>query len=261
MLVILKMGGAAITDKAGYETAKDEVIWKLSSAASQALQIDKSLQLIIVHGAGSFGHPHVIKHGVGSGVRTPKQAFGFCAVRNSCAKLSAAVMMQLLDAGVPAVLLPTGAVAMQKNKRISSFNLALIKHALKLGLVPVLRGDMVFDEVLGASVCSGDQVVSYLCSKLKVARAVFATDVDGVFTVDPKKDSKAKILRHIRRAQISNISGSVTGSNMEDVTGGMKGKLAELSGINCPVFVANASEPTRITALLLGRTALSTKIS
>jgi len=69
-------------------------------------------------------------------------------------------------------------------------------------------------------VCSGDQVVSYLCSKLKVARAVFATDVDGIFTVDPKKDSKAKILRSIRRAQIKQMKGSVTGSNMEDLRAG-----------------------------------------
>jgi len=33
----------------------------------------------------------------------------------------------------------------------------------------------------------------------------------------------------------------------------MKGKLAELSGINCPVFVANASEPERIKNLLLAK--------
>ncbi len=261
MLVILKMGGAAITDKAGYETAREEVIWKLSSAALQALQNDKSLQLIIVHGAGSFGHPHVIKHGVENGVRTPRQALGFCEVRNSCAKLSAAVMAQLLDAGVPAVLLPTGALAVQKNKRISSFNLALVRHALNLGLVPVLRGDMVFDEALGASVCSGDQVVSYLCSKLKVARAVFATDVDGVFLEDPKKNKAAKMFHEIRLRDLHLMRDSVGGSKATDVTGGMRGKLSELSSIKCPIFVANASEPERITNLLLGKRALSTKIS
>ena len=194
-------------------------------------------------------------------MHTPKQAYGFCAVRNSCAKLSAAVMAQLLDAGVPAVLLPTGALAVQKNKRISSFNMAPIKHALKLGLVPVLRGDLVFDEALGASVCSGDQVVSYLCSKLKVARAVFATDVDGVFLEDPKKNRNAKMFRQIRIRDLHFMRDSIGGSKATDVTGGMRGKLAELSGINCPIFVANASEPERITNLLLGKRALSTKIS
>ncbi|VVC03014.1 Isopentenyl phosphate kinase [Candidatus Burarchaeum australiense] len=261
MLAILKMGGAAITDKSAYESANDETIWKLAYAAAQALRKDRKLQLIIVHGAGSFGHPQVLKYRVGSGVRTAKQAYGFCEVRNSCARLSAAVMRQLLDADVPAVLLPTGAMAMQKNKRITHFNLALVRHALALGLVPVLRGDMVLDEALGGSVCSGDQVVSYLCSKLNVARAVFGTDVDGVFNVDPKKDNKARMLRKILRAQISNLSGSMPGPSMEDVTGGMKGKLAEFAGIKCPVFVANASKPERITALLLGKSALSTEIS
>jgi len=57
LLVILKMGGAAITDKAGYELAREEVIWKLASASSQALQKDKNLQLIIVHGRGQLRPP------------------------------------------------------------------------------------------------------------------------------------------------------------------------------------------------------------
>ncbi|MFA6036192.1 MAG: hypothetical protein WC759_04510, partial [Candidatus Micrarchaeia archaeon] len=131
MLVILKMGGAAITDKATYETANEEAIWKLAYAASQAYSLSKGkLQLIIVHGAGSFGHPQVVKYKVENGVRTPKQAYGYCRVRDSCSKLSASVMRELLDAGVPAVLLPTGAIAIQKNKHISHFHLDMINQAL-----------------------------------------------------------------------------------------------------------------------------------
>ena len=260
MLVILKMGGAAITDKSAYERAKEEAIWKLAYAASQALE-QKGIQLIIVHGAGSFGHPQVLKYGVARGVRNPKQAYGFCKVRDSCSKLSAAVMRELLDAGVPAVLLPTGVLAVQKNRRIASFNMEPITNALKMGLVPVLRGDMVFDSALGASVCSGDQVISYLCSKLKVARVVFATDVDGVFTADPKRSKKARMFRKIKLGSINKIAGSLSGAKTADVTGGMKGKLAELRGINATIFVANAGEPERITSLLLGKSALSTKIS
>jgi len=260
MLVILKMGGAAITDKTAYETANEEAIWKLADAASQALASGK-LQLIIVHGAGSFGHPQVMKYGVSHGVRTPKQAYGFCKVRNSCAKLSVVVMKELIDAGVPAILLPTGVLATQKNNRIATFNLEPIRNALKLGLVPVLRGDMVFDSALGASVCSGDQVISYLCSKFDVSRAVFATDVDGVFTADPKKDKKARMFREIKISELDRVKGSLAGAKTADVTGGMKGKLAELKDINATIFVANAKEPDRITALLLGKRALSTKIS
>jgi len=251
MLAILKMGGAAITDKAGYETAKDEVIWKLASAASQALQNNMGLQLIIVHGAGSFGHPHVIKHGVESGVRTPKQACGFCEVRNSCAKLSAAVMAQLLDAEVPAVLLPTGALAVQKNKRISSFNLALVKHALKLGLVPVLRGDMVFDEVLGASVCSGDQIVAYLGKK--ASRIIMASNVEGVM-------ADGKLVKLITRGNFSSISRHLRGSSAADVTGGMAGKIKEIMAIKKTAYVVDARKPARVTALLLGKKAICTKI-
>jgi len=259
MLSILKMGGAAITDKRGYEKANAPAIRSLARAAAKALARG-GLRLIIVHGAGSFGHPQVLKYGVKKGVRTKRQKTGFRKTQESVARLSKVVMRELFRAKVPAVLFPTHSLVSQRRGRISSFNLAPVKAALKAGLVPVMGGDMVPDSALGGSVCSGDQVISYLCSKLRVSRAVFATDVDGVFTADPKKKRNAKMFREIRARHLHKLSGSLEGAKTADVTGGMKGKVAELARIKSDIYVANASKPDRIFRLLIGKRALSTRI-
>ena len=258
MLTVLKMGGAAITDKRGYQRARPSAIRALAKAAAKALSSGK-VKLMIVHGAGSFGHPQVVRYKVGRGVRTGRDRFGFCKTRESVAKLSAIIMKELLRAGVPAVLLPTCSLVSQRKGRISSFNLEPVRTALRQGFVPVMSGDMVFDSALGGSVCSGDQVISYHCSKLKISRVVFATDVDGIFTADPKKNKKAKLFGCIS-AQRLQSSKSVEGAKTTDVTRGMRGKVAELASIKSKVHVANALKPDRIYKLLVGKKAKSTRI-
>ena len=50
-MLIIKLGGSVITDKTKKQTFKKEVMGNL---ATQIKKADK--QIIIVHGAGSFGH-------------------------------------------------------------------------------------------------------------------------------------------------------------------------------------------------------------
>jgi isopentenyl phosphate kinase len=60
-----------------------------------------------------------------------------------------------------------------------------------------------------------------------VSRAVFLTDVDGVFTKDPRNDPSAQLLRTIEvdkvTAAVVSVDLEVSGSSHEhDVTGGLK---------------------------------------
>jgi len=192
-------------------------------------------------------------------VRSKRQKFGFCKTRESVSALSSVIMHELLRAGVPAVLLPTCSLVEQCKGRISKFNLKPVRSALKHGLVPVLSGDMVFDSALGGSVCSGDQVISCLSSKLKISRVVFATDVDGIFTADPKKKRDAKLIECVSARKLK-FKKSISRAKTTDVTGGMRGKVAELSKIRSKIYVANALKPERIYKLLVGKKALSTRI-
>jgi len=247
---IVKLGGSAITKKSGYMEADCAAISRLSSAIASAISQGAG-ELIVVHGAGSFGHAPVLKYGLNGGVRTPLQKKGCRKTQEACAKLSSLVAKALLKKGVPAVAIPPHEIIKSRNRRIAKMDAARIKAALAAGKVPVLYGDMVPDSKLGFSVCSGDQIVSYLGKRAK--RITLATNVDGVL-VD------GKVVPAISGKNFSKIKRHLRASGAPDVTGGMAGKIAELLRVKAPCYIVNAKKPARLTALLLGKKAPSTKV-
>lgn len=53
---IIKIGGAAITNKAVQETLDLDSLERTCNSLSTMVQTESSLKAVIVHGAGSFGH-------------------------------------------------------------------------------------------------------------------------------------------------------------------------------------------------------------
>ena len=60
------MGGGLITDKSKHKTVKPEVIDSLTSMVSKL--VDGGFSVILVHGAGSFGHLTAKKWRLSDGV-------------------------------------------------------------------------------------------------------------------------------------------------------------------------------------------------
>ncbi|MEM3400387.1 MAG: isopentenyl phosphate kinase, partial [Candidatus Micrarchaeia archaeon] len=153
-MLLVKLGGSAITYKDKPMRARIDVIERLAKEIAEALE-QTGGRALIVHGAGSFGHPHVIKHGLADGFLKEKrkaQLRGFAITHNSVALLSGLINGALIHHGVPAVSLPPLALLRQKKKRISHFNIVPTRILLKNGFVPLLHGDIVFDEAIGCSV-------------------------------------------------------------------------------------------------------------
>ena len=250
-MIILKLGGSAITEKCGYMKANIPAIRRLALAVSRAKKAGLE-GLIIVHGAGSFGHAPVLKYGLNDGVFTPSQKKGCLITQQSCARLSSLVVASLNKAGVRAVSLSPYMFIKSKNKRIEKFNQSAIKKALASNIVPVLYGDMVPDSKLGFSVCSGDQIVAYLGKRAE--RIILASNVDGVL-------ADGKVVPKITKANFAKISCHLCGSSSPDVTGGMAGKIREIMKTSAPSYIVNAKKPARVLALLLGKKAISTRIN
>jgi isopentenyl phosphate kinase len=249
-MIIVKLGGSAITVKEGYMEANNAGIARLSGAVAKAWKSGMR-DIILVHGAGSFGHALVLKYGINEGVRSAKQKEGCRKTQEACAELSGLVVSALKKKGAPAVSLAPHALIASKNRRIAKFDTAPVFTCLKAGKLPVLYGDMVQDSRLGFSVCSGDQIISYLGRK--AARIVLASNVDGVF-------ADGKLVKKITRSSFSRIKRHLSGSKTPDVTGGMAGKIAELMKVKAPCYVVNASRPERVLALILGKKAVCTEI-
>lgn len=203
-LLVVKLGGAALTDKTAYRTLRP--VDDLVAAVAAAWRGRGRARFVLVHGAGSFGHHDVLAarlrgavlgDGSGGEASDARVALGVAVTRASLATLHAHVLRALTAAGVPAVTVPTfphgdGVVS-------------AAAEALSHGLVPVLHGDVVIDRGTGAvRVLSGDALVALLLDgwlalgppPLATAagpappvrlRAVFVTGADGVFSAPPAR--------------------------------------------------------------------------
>src|SRR5512136_100300 len=156
--IILKIGGSAITDKDGELAARTEVINRLSEEIKRA-DLDN---LIVVHGGGSFGHPSAKKYGIKEGFKESSQKMGFAETHHVMTVLNGLVMDSLIWHEIPAVSLAPSCCALTENGRIKSFDMLTLGNMMKMNFTPVLYGDVAFDEKIGFTVLSGDQIVSYL---------------------------------------------------------------------------------------------------
>jgi len=97
---ILKLGGSVITYKDKPQSADLEAIRALAKVIGEAWQAGIR-DIVLVHGAGSFGHALVLERKIDNGVRTDEQKVGAANTHAACAKLTTILIEALLAEGVP----------------------------------------------------------------------------------------------------------------------------------------------------------------
>lgn len=211
---ILKFGGSVITDK-----AKDCAIdyERLESIASEIAKRER-FPLIIVHGAGSCGHPQARKYQLGEGLSSDTIE-GVYFTHSAVRKLNDAVVEGLRRNGIPAIGVHPLDLCLTENGRLTNFEYRPLTLMVQLGMVPVLHGDVVMDTKRGAAILSGDQLISSLARSLHFKRVGVATDVNGVLR-------DGEVIPILSTNDVSTVA--IGESRYTDVTGGMRGKLAEL---------------------------------
>lgn len=253
-LILLKIGGSVCTDKAGgtFEIHLGH-IQRIAEEITAARRY-RPFHLLIVHGAGPFGHKLVHDFGIRDGLREAGDVDGFLATHTSVAQLNAAIVAQLNRHGVRAFPVQPSACFVSDKKRIAKAFLDPLQRLLELPeVVPVLYGDMIADISLGASVVSGDQSIAYLAQALRADVILLGTDVDGVLSGDPTRDSSASLIENLSVGTIE-ARTALTGSTATDVTGGMRGKVAEFADIagTAHVVIFNLNTPGLLTTVLHG---------
>jgi isopentenyl phosphate kinase len=227
-MIILKIGGSVITRKGEeHPTLHQENLNRISrEIAHSGVE-----ELLIVHGAGSYGHPHAHRYAIGAPLKDEgdleEKRRGFCITHQSVQELNLEVCRALLEEGIPAVPLAPSSFIHTHHKRITDFKTDLIREYLDLGLVPVLYGDVVLDQDLNIkmAVLSGDQILQYLAHKLDAERVILGTDVDGIYNRNPKTHPNAQLIPLVTSQDDLNF---LEGAQTVDVTGGMGGKVKEL---------------------------------
>jgi isopentenyl phosphate kinase len=193
-LFVIKFGGSSITKKAQNKFEMNyDVLSRAAEELSKAIKA-KKLKVILVCGVGPFGHTNVKEYGINDGVTTERHLEGVLKTNKDCDFVATEVIAELKTHGINAKHIPGYDVCVQKNKKVESFDVSAYEDALKDGFVPVTTGVMVKDTALNWSVMSGDQAIAQLAKHLKPEMVLMGTDVDGIFTADPKEDKKAKLI-------------------------------------------------------------------
>lgn len=115
VLRVIKLGGAAITDKTGVESLNEEVLLSTARQVAGVCGREAPGSTVIVHGAGSFGHPQAAGAGVArGGVESAAVRLGFAATRASVTLLNNIVCQALLRGALGALGCPVRAPPSRK---------------------------------------------------------------------------------------------------------------------------------------------------
>lgn len=225
MLNFLKLGGSLITNKDKPYTALPDRIVSLAVQIKTALADHPEMRLLLGHGSGSFGHESGRRYQTRAGVRSAAGWVGFTKVWHDARSLNNIIMDSLHAAGVPAIAMPPSALCVAKDQKVLSMHTKPIQEAISNGLVPVVFGDVAFDEALGGTILSTEDVFAFLAPLLQPKRILIAGIERGVWQNVDRRDSLIDV---ITPANYAEAIQSLSGSRSRDVTGGMRAKVEAL---------------------------------
>ena len=196
--VIVKMGGAFITNKNKLHTLKPE---NIDIAAKQISEAFKSNYImILIHGAGSYGHFEAKKYKLMNGLYNDESRQGMVLCRAAVSILHQNVLAKLMEYRLPVMSVsPNGILTSSdgiiSRKQFKPF-IQHIKRIIKNGMVPLIHGDIIFDDKRGCHILSGDVILENLSSVFNPQRAVFWSNINGVYDCTNFK-VKSKLIQSI----------------------------------------------------------------
>jgi isopentenyl phosphate kinase len=238
-LIFLKLGGSLITDKTQPYTPKLDVIEDVALQISTALRTHPDLRLVLGHGSGSFGHVAATEYHTRDGyVARPPQLpgqerdtaaegywKGFAEVWYQAASLNRFVMKALNKVKLPTIALPPSANVIASDGKVSIWETSPISMALGAGLVPVIYGDVTFDEVRGGTILSTEDLFGHLARALNPEVILLAGLESAVWEDFPARTRKVKTITPGTFSQVAENIAKAAGA---DVTGGMKSKVTQM---------------------------------
>jgi isopentenyl phosphate kinase len=274
-LVFIKLGGSLITDKSKPYTPLVDVIDDLASQIATTLRSQQNLRLVIGHGAGSFGHVAASEYKTRDGYPRPAPLIhrdrdeseesywhGFAEVWYQASALNRYVMEALHKAGVKAIALPPSSSVIASDGKVAVWETTPISMSLAAGIVPVVFGDVVFDEVRGGTILSTETLFAFLVKAFDPERILLAGLENAVWEDFPARTRK---IERITPKIFEEIKHGVGKSASADVTGGMEAKVREMlelaqenPGLRIQIF--SGREPGNISRVLMGEL-LGTEIS
>lgn len=218
--MILKIGGSVLTEKDGDETVAGVFDDVLATVAREAPD-----DLVLVHGAGSFGHPHAERHGIDERTASVEGAYETHA---AVARLNRQVVETLNSHGVDAVPVHPSSCGWRDGG--TRFQTGAVESLRDAGFLPVVHGDVVADAHGGASVLSGDELAVRLAEEDE--RVGMCTSAGGVLNEEGNRLGRVSSVEELTEL----------GDGTDDVTRGIRGKVERLLSAPSGGYVFGADE-------------------
>jgi isopentenyl phosphate kinase len=264
--IVIKFGGGLITDKSMMCTPNHAVIDSLVNVVRDCLE--DNLRVIVVHGAGSFGHLRSkhwkLNHGYLpdydflSQDDCKSQQHAVSLVRKEMLTLNKIVLDAFSKRGIATTKLPPHEWARNTG---SNFDGNITKLFNNNKSVEITFGDIVDCDEGVFGILSGDDLVVRICQDIpNVKRLIFAVKgVDGILKRPPELADESDLIEHWSPStEYSGVHNSEI-----DVTGGIglkaiRGSEVAASGVD--VFIINGEEPQRLLDACKGISTRGTQI-
>lgn len=227
--VFIKLGGSLITDKTIPIKAHAKIISNIAQEIADLHSIHKDTAFIIGNGAGSFGHFAVESTGW---KKTPNNPLKIAQIRQTTSRLHTLVVDALLSCNVPAVSFPPATYMYRLMGHIHSSISPIINYST-IGVVPVLHGDVIYDDQNGSYILSTEQAFEAIAKEWtagghQIESIIYCTSVNGVL------DAQSRTIPILTQ---SDTVHSYTETLGYDVTGGMAQKVK--AGFNALEYCDN----------------------
>jgi isopentenyl phosphate kinase len=224
--VVVKLGGSVITRKREAERVRPKILRRLAEEIGAV----RDVPLVVLHGAGSFGHPGARQFGLAKapeeGASAVRRGRGASIVSGEVRRLHLAVVRELVRAGVSPWSVPVANHARNREGRLAALDSAPFRSALAAGLVPVSFGDVVPDEGWDWSILSADTIATVLARDLHARRVLFVSDVPGILA--PTAGRRPTVVAEVTDSVVDSLRRVGKGP---DVTGGIRGKAEAMRAI------------------------------
>ena len=219
-MIVIKLGGSVITDKTRYKVFHEDVM-------KQILHEFTRRDVVVVHGAGSFGHVMAEK------LKILKNAdpAAVSLIHRDVTELNLRVMDVFYTEGFPCISFAPHCFINNEKNIFRCFS-----EYMDNGIIPVTYGDIYVKDSV-AKIISGDDLVYDISKVLNPEKVIFVTDVDGIYDKNPKIHPDAKKIELFDDFEMENLN--------PDVTGGMKKKIEtmrKMHAMGMNVSVVNGFE-------------------
>lgn len=210
-MIVLKIGGSALTDKMTGKSFVREVSDRVSR------EIPKDKKFVIVHGVGYTGHKLAKEYELHKGLE--ENAYKWAHLRSEVKSMTKDIIDTMIKGCHNVIEISVTTLIRTSKGRVVFLDFEVIESFLKRDFIPVLHGDGVLDDKYGLVVISGDKIATEIAINLNAEQIIYGTDVDGIL------DSEGEIIPEIDISNLDKIDIRDNG----DFSGGLKNKIIEAS--------------------------------